>query len=65
MSSKKERILNRCYYMLENVCRANINQNLIYKEEILVNLKMLNFYLKQLYDNELVTKKSWLVMKHC
>ncbi len=51
--------------MLENVCRANINQNLIYKEEILVNLKMLNFYLKQLYDNELVTKKSWLVMKHC
>ena len=40
----KERIINSCYDILENVYRANINQNIDSKREALVQLKMLNFF---------------------
>ena len=40
----KERIINACYDILENVYRANINQNIDSKREALVQLKMLNFF---------------------
>lgn len=56
----KERIINSCYDILENVYRANINQNIDSKREALVQLKMLNFYLKQSLDKELITKKKFL-----
>ena len=56
----KERIINSCYDILENVYRANINQNIDSKREALVQLKMLNFYLKQALDKELITKKKFL-----
>ena len=41
----KERIINSCYDILENVYRANVNQKREYKDEVLVQIKMLNFYL--------------------
>ena len=56
----KERIINSCYDILENVYRANVNQKREYKDEILVQIKMLNFYLKQALDKELMTKKKFL-----
>ena len=56
----KERILNSCYDILENVYRANIDQDIKFKREALVQLKMLNFYLKQALDKELITKKKFL-----
>lgn len=56
----KERIINSCYDILENVYRVNINQNIDSKREALVQLKMLNFYLKQALDKELITKKKFL-----
>ena len=42
----KERIINACYDILENVYRANIDQDIKFKREALVQLKILNFYLK-------------------
>ena len=42
----KERIINACYDILENVYRANVDQDIKFKREALVQLKMLNFYLK-------------------
>ena len=56
----KERIINSCYDILENVYRANIDQDITFKREALVQLKMLNFYLKQALDKELITKKKFL-----
>ena len=56
----KERIINACYDILENVYRANIDQDIKFKREALVQLKMLNFYLKQSLDKELITKKKLL-----
>ena len=56
----KERIINSCYDILENVYRANVNQKREYKDEVLVQIKMLNFYLKQALDKELITKKKFL-----
>ena len=56
----KERIINSCYDILENVYRANINQNIDSKREALVQIKLLNFYLKQAMDKELITKKKFL-----
>ena len=56
----KERIINSCYDILENVYRANINQEKHYKYEVLVQIKMLNYFLKQALDKELITKKKFL-----
>ena len=42
----KERILNSCYDILENVYRAILDQDINSKKEALVQIKMLNFYLK-------------------
>lgn len=56
----KERILNSCYDILENVYRANIDQDIKFKREALVQIKLLNFYLKQALDKELITKKKFL-----
>ena len=56
----KERIINSCYDILENVYRANVNQKREYKDEVLVQIRMLNFYLKQALDKELISKKKFL-----
>ena len=56
----KERIINSCYDILENVYRANVDQDVKTKWEALVQIKMLNFYLKQALDKELITKKKFL-----
>ena len=56
----KDRIINSCYDILENVYRANLDQDIKYKRETLVQIKMLNYYLKQAFDKELITKKKFL-----
>lgn len=56
----KERIINSCYDVLENVYRANINNDLDSKKEAIVQIKMLNFYLKQSFDKKLITEKKFL-----
>lgn len=56
----KTRILNSCYNILENVYRANIDQDKKDKKEIIVEIKMLNYYLKQSLDKELISKKKFL-----
>lgn len=56
----KIRILNSCYNILENVYRANIDQDKKAKKEVIVEIKMLNYYLKQALDKELIGKKKFL-----
>lgn len=56
----KQRILNSLYDILENIYRANINQEVNVKKEIIVQIQMLNFYLKECLDKELISKKKFL-----
>lgn len=56
----KDKIINACYNILENIYRANINQNINDKKEVIVQIKMLNFYLKQSLDKGLISNKKFL-----
>lgn len=56
----KNRILNSLYDILENIYRANIIDDINIKKEIIVQIEMINFYLKQSLDKELLTKKKFL-----
>ena len=50
----KDRIINACYDILENVYRANVDNSIEPKKEAIVQIKMLNFYFKQALDKELI-----------
>lgn len=56
----KQRILDSLYDILENIYRANINRDINIKKEIIVQIQMLNFYLKESLDKELISKKKFL-----
>lgn len=56
----KTRILNSLYDILENIYRANISQDITVKKEMIVQIEMLNFYLKESLDKELISKKKFL-----
>lgn len=56
----KQRILNSLYDVLENIYRANIEQDIAIKKEIIVQIQMLNFYLKESLDKKLISKKKFL-----
>ena len=55
----KERIINSCYDILENIYRANIFQNVNDKKEIIVNIQMLNFYLEEALRKGILTNKKF------
>ena len=55
----KNRIINSCYNILENIYRANIDQDINYKKEIVVEIQMLNFYLEENLNKELISKKKF------
>ena len=55
----KNKIIESCYSILENVYRANIFQDIEDKKEIIVNINMLNFYLEEALRKELITYKKF------
>lgn len=56
----KERIINTCYDILENIYRANIFQDISVKKEIVVSIQMLNFYLEEALRKDLLSEKKFL-----
>lgn len=54
----RNRIINTCYDILECIYRANVFQELSDKKEIIVKIQMLNFYLEEAYNKELLTHKK-------
>lgn len=54
----RNRIINTCYDILECIYRANVFQDLAGKKEIIVKIQMLNFYLEEAYNKELLTHKK-------
>ena len=55
----KNKIIESCYSILENVYRANIFQDIDDKKEIIVNINMLNFYLEEALRKKLITSKKF------
>ena len=55
----KNKIIESCYSILENVYRANIFQDIEDKKEIIVNINMPNFYLEEALRKELITSKKF------
>ncbi len=43
----KNNIIEECYFMLRNIYKANILQDMNDKKEIIVNIEMLNYYLEE------------------
>ena len=55
----KERIIDSCYNILESIYRANIFQDINDKKEIVVSIQMLNFYLEEALQKELLSNKKF------
>ena len=56
----KERIINTCYDILENIYRSNIFQDVTLKKEIVVKIQMLNFYLEEALRKDLLSEKKFI-----
>lgn len=56
----KERTINVCYDILENIYRGNIFQDINIKKEIVVKIQMLNFYLEESLRKNLMTEKKFI-----
>lgn len=54
----RNRIINTCYDILECIYKANVFQELSDKKEIIVKIQMLNFYLEEAYNKELLSHKK-------
>ena len=54
----RNRIIDACYDILEWTYRANVFQELDDKKKIIVKIQMLNFYLEEAYNKELLTHKK-------
>ena len=55
----KNKIIDSRYSILENIYRANIKQDIEDKKDIVVNIRMLNFYLEESLNKELISKKKF------
>lgn len=58
-STLKSRIIESCYDILEYVYRANVFQSIVDKKEIIVKIQMLNFYLSDALNKELISYKKF------
>lgn len=55
----KNKIVNACYDILEYVYRANVFQTIDDKKEIIVQIQLLNFYLEEALQKDLLTPKKF------
>lgn len=56
----KNKIIDSCYNILEWIYRANVMQDIDSKKEIVVQIQMLNFYLEEALNKEILTKNKFL-----
>lgn len=55
----KNKIITSCYDLLELVYRANIFKEIIYKKEILVKIRMIEYYIKISLDKKVLSYKKY------
>lgn len=56
----KNKIIETCYNILENIYRANVFQEKNDKKEICVQINMLNFYLEEALRKGILTNKKFI-----
>ena len=56
----RNKIIDSCYKILENIYRANIFKNIEDKKEIVVQIQILNFYLEESLKKELLSYKKFI-----
>lgn len=55
----RNKIIDSCCSILENIYRANIFQDICDKKEIIVKIQMLNFYLEEALIKGLINNKKF------
>ena len=55
----KNKIISSCYDLLELVYRANIFKETIYMKEILVKIRMIEYYIKTSLDKKVISYKKY------
>jgi hypothetical protein len=55
----KNKIISSCYDLLELVYRANIFKETIYMKEILVKIRMIEYYIKTSLDKKVMSYKKY------
>lgn len=58
----KNNILEKSYNLLESLYRANLNKENYYKKEVIINIRMLEFYIKKSYDKKIITIKKYEII---
>lgn len=55
----RNRIIDSCYSILEYIYRANVFQDINDKKEIIVKIRMLNYYLEESFNKDLISSKKY------
>lgn len=55
----RNNIINTFYMLLENIYRSNIYKDINYMKESIVNIKMIEYYIKISLDKELISYKKF------
>lgn len=58
----RNKIIGACYELLESVYSANVYKDDDHKKEILVKVKMVEYYVKTSLDKELISYKKFEVI---
>lgn len=55
----KNNIINTFYLLLENIYRSNIYKDTLYMKESIVNIKMIEYYIKVSLDKKIISFKKF------
>lgn len=55
----RNKIIDSCYSILEYIYRANVFQDIKDKKEIIVKIRMLNYYLEESFNKDLISSKKY------
>lgn len=58
----KNNILDKSYNLLELVYKSNIYKEISFMKEIIVNIRMLEYYIKKSYDKKIITIKKYEIV---
>lgn len=58
----KNKIIDTAYELLELTFKANIYKDLSYMKNIIVNIRMLEFYIKKSLDKKIINYKKYEVL---
>lgn len=58
----KNKIIDKSYDLLELTYRANIYHETCYMKEVLINIRMLEFYIKKSLDKKIINLKKYEVL---